>query len=71
VADRGFTCAKCGGTFTKGRSDEQAAAEHRKNMPEVPTDEPTALLCDPCYRQFVAWLEAHPEERVPTKEQRR
>ena len=63
MANRRFTCAKCGNTFTKGWTDAEAAAEHRRNMPEVPTDEPTAVLCDPCYRRFMAWLKAHPEER--------
>jgi hypothetical protein len=58
-----FTCAKCGGVFTKGWSDGEAEANYRANMPEVPSNEPTALICDDCYRRFMAWLKAHPEER--------
>jgi hypothetical protein len=53
-----FTCASCGGVFEKGRTDAEAQAEYRANMPEVPPDEPTDLLCDPCYQRFMAWLEA-------------
>ena len=62
-----FTCARCGGIFNKGWSDAEAKAKYRANMPEVPPDEPTDLLCDPCYQRFMAWLEAHPEERIEAK----
>jgi hypothetical protein len=58
-----FTCARCGGVFEKTRSDAEAIAEYRANMPEVPPDEPTELICEDCYERFMAWLEAHPEER--------
>jgi hypothetical protein len=34
------------------------------SLAEVPPDEPTALVCDDCYQQFMAWLKAHPEERL-------
>jgi hypothetical protein len=65
MPDRGieFTCANCGGVFAKQRSDEEAMAEYRQRMPEVPSDEPTAVLCDDCAQRFYAWLEKHPEER--------
>jgi hypothetical protein len=58
-----FTCANCGGVFAKRWSDAEAIAEYRANMPEVPPDEPTELICEDCYERFMAWLEAHPEER--------
>jgi hypothetical protein len=58
-----FTCANCGGVFNKGWSDSKAVAEYRANMPEVPPDEPTDLVCDPCYERIMTWLKAHPEER--------
>ena len=58
-----FTCAKCGGTFNKGWSDAEAMAEYHTRMPEVPPDEPTAVICDVCYERFMTWLAAHPEGR--------
>ena len=58
-----FTCAKCGGVFRKGWSDAEAEASYRADMPEVPPDEPTALICANCYRLFMMWLANHPEVR--------
>lgn len=58
-----FTCAHCGGVFNKGWSDEEAWSEYRETQSEVPESEPTDLICDGCYVEFLAWLEAHPEER--------
>lgn len=58
-----YTCASCSGVFNKGWSDTEATTEYRTNMPEVPPDEPTDLVCDDCYQRFMAWLKAHPEER--------
>jgi hypothetical protein len=60
-----FTCANCGGVYENGWSDAEAQAEYRANMPEVPRDEPTDLVCNDCYERFMVWLEAHPEERFP------
>jgi hypothetical protein len=58
-----FTCASCGGVYEKVWSDAEAQAEYRANMPEVPRDEPTDLVCNDCYERFMARLNAHPEER--------
>jgi hypothetical protein len=58
-----FTCASCGGVYEKVWSDAEAKAEYRANMPEVPRDEPTDLVCNDCYERFMVWLKAHPEER--------
>jgi hypothetical protein len=58
-----FTCASCGGVFGKRWSDAEAIAEYHANMPEVPPDEPTDVICDDCYQRFMVWLKAHPEER--------
>jgi hypothetical protein len=58
-----YTCASCGGVFANCWSDAEAIAEYHANMGEAPPDEPTDLICDDCYQRFIAWLEAHPEER--------
>lgn len=58
-----FRCAKCGGTFTKGWSDEEAAAEDARTFPEVGPAVERAVVCDPCYQAFLRWLNKHPEER--------
>ena len=49
-----FTCAKCSVVFNKGWSDEEMWEEYGEAMPEVPPDEPTALVCDDCYQRFMA-----------------
>ena len=54
-----FTCARCGRTFEKARSDEEAAAEARSLWtPETMADD-QAVICDPCFREFMAWAEAN------------
>jgi hypothetical protein len=63
VSDRQFRCAKCGGEFTKGWLDEEAAAEHARNFPEVGPTVGRVVVCDPCYLAFLRWLDEHPEER--------
>jgi hypothetical protein len=50
-----FTCAACGGTFEKGWSDEEAAAEALEVWgPLDPDDE--ATVCDDCYKAIMAEL---------------
>ncbi|MGI4876668.1 MAG: hypothetical protein ACRYG4_04210 [Janthinobacterium lividum] len=51
---KSYTCAKCGGTFDKGWSDEEAAAELAASF-AVPLAD-CDLVCDPCYTKFRAWL---------------
>jgi hypothetical protein len=43
-----YTCAMCGGTFEKGWSDEDAAAELEANCPGMPR-EACAIICDDCF----------------------
>lgn len=50
-----FTCARCGGTFSKGWSDEEAAAEAQANFSEAELAD-TAVVCDECFREFVPAL---------------
>lgn len=46
--DDTFTCALCKGTFEKGRSDAEAAAELGQNFPGFAAHE-CDLVCDTCY----------------------
>lgn len=50
-----YTCAICGETFGKGRSDEEAAAELKRDF-GVPV-ELCLPVCDDCYRD---WIALHP-----------
>ena len=58
------TCASCGRTFKKARSDEEAVAEARSLWtPETMADE-QAVICDPCFREFMAWAEVNAPETL-------
>lgn len=56
-----FDCAQCGGTFTKGWTDEEARAEAERNygVPAERVVEP-ATVCDDCYRAVMGWVETLP-----------
>ena len=50
-----FTCARCGGTFPKGWSDEEAAAEAAAIF--TPAElAATDVVCDDCFRLFMPAL---------------
>lgn len=52
-----YTCERCGGTFEKVRSDEEALDEARSLWtPETMADE-QAVICDPCFREFMEWAQ--------------
>lgn len=46
-----FRCAKCGGTFIKARSDEEAQAEAEEQFTAEELTE-TAVICDDCYKKL-------------------
>ena len=50
-----FTCANCGGTFGKGRPDEEAAAEARAifSPAELAAE---SVVCDLCFQLFMPAL---------------
>ncbi len=66
-----YTCAHCGGTFTSGRPDDASHAEAvelwgvRGDAPasQTPGGEGMAEICDPCWREFMAWYRKN-QERV-------
>jgi hypothetical protein len=58
-----FTCAKCGGRFTKNRSDEETAAEAEVLFPGLGMDDPeTVLVCGDCFWPMMEWAQAHAPE---------
>lgn len=53
-----YRCAECGGVFAKGQSDEAAEAEYRAEFPRsAAAGAARAIVCDDCYKAFVAWVE--------------
>ncbi len=56
-----FTCAKCGGEFLKGRSDEESWDEVLDVEKPENIAQGTGLTCDACYQELIAWAwENHP-----------
>ena len=53
-----FTCAMCGGTFTKARPDAEAIAEMERYFGNVPESQ-RAAVCDECFQKIHP--EKHPE----------
>ncbi len=55
-----FACARCGGIFKKGRTDDHALAEARELFSPAEL-ESTAVICDDCWQEFMphaAWIRA-------------
>ena len=59
-----YTCARCGGTFEKVRSDEEAMAEARSLWTPETMADPQAVICDPCFREFIAWAKVNIPEAL-------
>lgn len=49
-----FTCAQCGFTFPKARTDEDAMAEARENFGGMVDKEPLVMICNDCWKTFMA-----------------
>lgn len=62
-----YECSVCHGTFTKGRSDEEAHAEQASLWEPIPGDEEPGIVCDGCFRDVVAWAEAEVPEAFRRK----
>ena len=59
-----YTCDRCGGTFEKVRSDEEAMTEARSLWtPETMADE-QAVICDDCFREFMEWAKVNVPEAL-------
>ena len=51
-----YKCAKCGETYEKGWTDEEAAQEYKDKFPaEEAAQLPAAIICDDCYTTFMEW----------------
>ncbi len=52
-----YTCAQCGGTFTRASDDAKAIAEAARDfgVPEAHRDPAMVIVCDDCYRAFMVW----------------
>jgi DNA-directed RNA polymerase subunit RPC12/RpoP len=59
-----YTCARCGGTFRKVRSDEDAMAEAESLWTPETMADPQAIVCDPCFREFIAWAKVNVPEAL-------
>ena len=61
-----FTCASCGGTFDKGWSDEEAAAEAEELFPGINVSDPAeaGVVCDGCYRHIMSRARAEAPELI-------
>ena len=59
-----YTCGRCGGTFEKTWSDEEALAEAESLWtPETMADE-QAVICDDCFREFMEWAKVNAPEAL-------
>jgi len=45
-----FECARCGGVFPKGRSDEEAEAEMNELFGDEMTTDECDVICDDCFK---------------------
>lgn len=50
-----FTCAECGQTFPKLRTDAEAWAEARARWGDAMLGEDAAVLCDDCHTAVLNW----------------
>ena len=48
-----YQCARCGGVFTKGRSDEEAQKEAMGLFGEIPHAE-QEIVCDDCWKKLMS-----------------
>lgn len=63
-----FTCAQCGGQFTKARPDEEALAEMEHYFGEVPEEE-RAIICGDCFQNMHPLK--HPERVAAARRNKR
>jgi hypothetical protein len=59
-----FACGRCGATFEKTRSDEDALAEAVSLWTPETMADPQVVICDPCFREFIAWAKVNAPEAL-------
>lgn len=52
---RTVTCEACGDVFESEATEEDALAEMRQNLGDLPEHD-RATVCTPCYQKFMAML---------------
>jgi len=54
-----YTCAACGGRFTRESDDAEANEEAARDfgVDDASTDPGMEIVCDDCYRAMKAWYE--------------
>lgn len=50
-----YTCGICRQTFTKGRSDADAAMEFEALWSQPLVEEEADLVCEDCHSDFLSW----------------
>jgi hypothetical protein len=60
-----YTCDRCGETYEKGWTDEEADAEYAANFPGL-ADEPRSVICEDCYQAFMVQIKG--VEALPTED---
>lgn len=61
-----FTCARCGETFDKTWSDEEAAAEAEEFFPGIDVSDPAeaGVVCTPCFEYLMGRARAEAPEMI-------
>jgi len=57
-----YTCDHCKQEFMSDRPDEEAEKEHQEVFGE-PVGEDTGVLCDDCWKEFIAWFNSLPDDK--------
>lgn len=57
-----FTCACCGGQFTKARTDADAMDEALDLYPATDLADGVDVVCDDCFNDMNAWARANAPE---------
>ena len=61
-----FACESCGGTFPKGWSDAEAAAEAQELFPGIAVTDAaeSGVVCDGCYQHIMARVRVEAPELI-------
>jgi hypothetical protein len=49
-----FTCAECGETYGRQRTEEEALEEKDALFPDVPIED-CAIVCDDCFKKLMPY----------------
>ena len=56
IEDRNVTCAKCSRTYETTTTLAEANQEFLETFGPIPESLKRVHLCDPCYKEFMAWF---------------